>query len=44
MLVTVTRPGQGAVSYDAIMVREASQWKVLATIRVPAHTPSRSPS
>ena len=35
MLVTITTAGHAPVSYDAVMVREAGQWKVLATIRVP---------
>jgi hypothetical protein len=46
MLVTITAPGQAPVSYYAVMVMEAHQWKVLATIRLPASrsAPSGSPS
>jgi hypothetical protein len=44
MLVTVTRPGRPVVSYDAIMVREAGRWKVLATIRIVAPVSARNPS
>lgn len=36
MLVTVTVPGHAPVTYDAIMVSQGGQWKVLATIRVSA--------
>jgi len=36
MLVTVTVPGHAPVTYDAIMVSEGGQWKVLATIPVAA--------
>src|SRR5215831_761675 len=31
MLVTITAPGHAPVSYYAVMVKEANQWKVLAT-------------
>jgi hypothetical protein len=34
MLVTITVPKHSQVSYDAIMVSEGGQWKVLATIPV----------
>jgi hypothetical protein len=34
MLVTITVPGHAPVTYDAIMVREHGQWKVLATVPV----------
>lgn len=36
MLVTVTVPGHAPVTYDAIMVSEGGQWKVLATVPVAA--------
>jgi hypothetical protein len=36
MLVTVAVPGHAPVTYDAIMVSEGGQWKVLATIPVAA--------
>jgi hypothetical protein len=36
MLVTVTVPGRAPVTYDAIMVSQGGQWKVLATIPVAA--------
>lgn len=36
MLVTVTMPGHAPVTYDAIMVSQGGQWKVLATIPVAA--------
>src|ERR1022692_1850100 len=36
MLVTITAPGRVPVSYYAVLVREAGQWKVLATIGLPA--------
>jgi hypothetical protein len=36
MLVTVTVPGHAPVTYDAIMVSQGGQWKVLATIPVAA--------
>jgi hypothetical protein len=39
MLVTVTVPGHSPVTYDAIMVSQGGQWKVLATISV-ATSPS----
>jgi hypothetical protein len=42
MQVTVIVPGHAPVSYDAILVRETGQWKVLATIRAPA--PARQAS
>jgi hypothetical protein len=44
MLVTITAPGRAPNSYYAVMVREASQWKVLATIRLPAPVPAPSGS
>jgi hypothetical protein len=34
MLVTVTVPGHAPVAYDAVMVSQGGQWKVLATIPV----------
>ena len=42
MFVTVTPPGEPAVTYAAVMVNENGAWKVLATFRLPsAHrTPS----
>jgi hypothetical protein len=36
MLVTVAVPGHAPVTYDAIMVSQGGQWKVLATILVAA--------
>lgn len=36
MLVTVRVPGHAPVTYDAIMVSQGGQWKVLATIPVAA--------
>jgi hypothetical protein len=40
MLVTITAPGQAPISYYAVMVREADQWRVLATIRLPGPGPA----
>ena len=42
MLVTIAAPGRAPVSYYAVMVREAGQWKVLATIRLAAAGPAPS--
>jgi hypothetical protein len=36
MLVTVAVPGHAPVTYEAIMVSEGGQWKVLATVPVAA--------
>jgi len=43
MVVSVTMPGHAPVTYDAIMVSQGGQWKVLATIRVAA-SPSATPA
>lgn len=40
MLLGVQLRGQLAVTYLAVMVREAGNWKILATMPVPAATPA----
>lgn len=43
MLVTVAVPGHAPVTYDAIMVSEGGEWKVLATIPVAASPSASAP-
>jgi hypothetical protein len=44
MTVTVTSPGQAAVTYTAIMVKEESGWKVLGTVPLTPTNTGSAPS
>lgn len=44
MTVTVTAPGQPAATYSAVMVKEASGWKVLGTVPMAPSNAGASPA